>query len=320
MQAAQIIADAVGQNRPTIGFIIPEVTSQVNSQIWCGAVDAAQAFDVNLLGFAGYELERPDGFKAQGNILYDLICAENVAGLVLWTNSLSNFAGSDAAKKLYTKFPAVPMVELESSTTPAESYSYRGTGTLIRHLIDAHARRRIAFIRGPQGHQEAEHRYRAYCDALQTAQLSFEPTRVVLADNWFEPSGKKAICTLLDQQQATFDAVVAANDLLAIGALQELQFRGIRVPKDVVVTGFDDILDAQYSSPPLTTIRYPLYEMGWQAVEAVAAQITGRTFIRTPFPVQLQIRQSCGCLSQTVVRVVAENISVTDECERALVA
>ncbi len=320
MQAAQIITDANGKkNRPTIGFIISEVTTQVNSQIWRGAVDAAQALDVNLLGFAGYELERPDGFKAQGNILYDLICAENVAGLVLWMNSLSNFAGSDAARKLYTRFPAVPMVELEYSTTPAENYSYRGIGTLIHHLIDRHARRQIAFIRGPQGHQEAEHRYRAYCDALQTAQLPFEPGRVVLADNWFEPSGKKAISILLDQRQTTFDTVVAANDLLAIGALQELQLRGIRVPKDVVVTGFDDILDAQYSSPPLTTIRYPLYEMGWQAVEAVAAQITGQVFIRTPFPIQLRIRQSCGCLSPTVVRAAAENIPITDECDRVLV-
>lgn len=318
MQAAQIIADTVGpKNRPTVGFIISEVTSQVNSQIWRGAVEAAQALDVNLLGFAGYELERPDGFKAQGNILYDLISAENVAGLVLWTNSLSNFAGSDAARKLYERFPAVPMVELEYSTTLAENYSYRGIGTLIHHLIERHARRQIAFIRGPQGHQEAEHRYRAYCDALQTAQCPFDLKRVVLADDWFAPSGKKAISILLDQRQATFDAVVAANDLLAIGALQELQLRGIRVPTDVIVTGFDDILDAQYASPPLTTIRYPLYEMGWQAVEAVVAQITGQVFIRTPFPVQLQIRQSCGCLSQTVVRAAAENSFVTDEFEHA---
>jgi sigma-B regulation protein RsbU (phosphoserine phosphatase) len=301
------------KNRPTIGFIIPEVGTQVNSQIWAGAVDAARALDVNLIGFAGYELQRPDAFKAQGNVIYDLICTENVVGLVLWTNALSNYAGPEAARKLYERFPAVPMVELEVLTSLTENYSYRAMGALIRHLIERHAYRQIAFIRGPAGHQEAEHRYQAYRDILQTAQLPADPERVVLADDWFEPSGKKAIQILLDQRHATFDAVVAANDLLAMGAIQELQERSIRVPNNVAVAGFDDIIDAQYYAPPLTTVRYPLSEMGWQAIEALASEIAGEIFERSPSLVQLRIRQSCGCLPSSVTQAAAGEVAVIGE-------
>ena len=301
------------RQRPTLGFIIPAVRTQVNSQVWAGAVDAAEALDVNLIGFSGYELQRPDAFRAQANVIYDLICADNVAGLVLWTNALSNYAGPEATQRLYERFPSVPMVELELTTTITESYGYRAMGAVIHHLLDTHACRRIAFIRGPAGHQEAENRYQAYRDIVQREDLPVDPTHIVLADDWFEPSGKKAIRILLEERHATFDAVVAANDLLAMGALQELQNRGLRVPIDVAVAGFDDVVDSQYCTPSLTTVRYPLYDMGWQAVETLSAEIAGETFERAPFPVQLRIRHSCGCLSQALLQTPAGETAVPDE-------
>jgi len=306
-------ANPVWRARPTIGFIIPEVRTQVPLQIWAGVVDAARALDINLIGFSGYELQRPDAFRAQGNVIYDLISAENVDGLGLWTNSLSNYTGPEATQKLYERFPAVPMVDLEVTTPVAESYSYRAMQSIIRHLIDAHGSHRIAFIRGPIGHQEAENRYHAYCDILQMEKLAADQARVVLADDWSELSGKKAIRILLEERHATFDAIVAANDFLAMGAIQELQNRGIRVPQDVVVTGFDDVIGSRYCTPPLTTVRYPLYDMGWQTIEAVAAEISGEPVERRSFPVQLRIRYSCGCLSQIVLQTPVGETTVLDE-------
>ena len=105
-------------------------------------------------------------------------------------------------------------------------------------------------------------------------------------------SGSEAIRTLIDERQVEFDAVVAANDVTAFGAVEALAARGLRVPQDVVVVGFDDIAAARFFSPPLTTVRQPLRDQGLIAAEQVLALLRGepppsRTTLRT----QLVVRQ-----------------------------
>ena len=95
-----------------------------------------------------------------------------------------------------------------------------------------------------------------------------------------------------------FDALVAANDYMALGAIPALQERDLRVPSDVAVVGFDDIEDARFSTPPLTTVRQPLYQQGEAALELVLAQLDGAEVApQTTAATELVVRQSCGCLS-----------------------
>jgi DNA-binding LacI/PurR family transcriptional regulator len=91
-----------------------------------------------------------------------------------------------------------------------------------------------------------------------------------------------------------FTAVFAVNDLTALGAMECLQRRGIRVPEDVSVVGFDDIYLARYAAPPLTTVRLPAYEMGVAATEMAIATVEGnaRTPVGREFPVELCLRGS----------------------------
>src|SRR5262249_46973245 len=98
-----------------------------------------------------------------------------------------------------------------------------------------------------------------------------------------------------------FDAVVAANDHMALGAMQALQDRQVRVPEKVAVIGFDDVDEARFATPPLTTVRQPLYQQGQRALRLVMAALEGaRAAGQVEMKTDLVIRESCGCSSGRV--------------------
>ena len=129
-----------------------------------------------------------------------------------------------------------------------------GMRTAVRHLIETHGYKRIAFIRGIRGQIDAEQRFQAYQAELKAYGLSYDERFVADGDYTLE-SGRSAVQTLLDERGLRFQALVAANDRMAFGALEALQERGVRVPDDVAVTGFDDLRVDKATGVPLTTVR-----------------------------------------------------------------
>jgi len=135
------------------------------------------------------------------------------------------------------------------------------------------------------------------------------------------PTGMEAIHLLLDERKANFEAVVAANDTMALGALQALQSRGIRVPGNVAIVGFDDAEESNYVSPPLTTVRQPLHEQGKRATETLLALIEGKQVPdRVILPTELIVRRSCGCFPQTVLQAAVKETATTGETPETTLA
>jgi serine phosphatase RsbU (regulator of sigma subunit) len=163
-----------------------------------------------------------------------------------------------------------------------------------------HGYRRIVFVRGPEANEEAQGRYAAYRHVLEERGIPFDPALVAPGDFRAE-AGAEAISTMLDERHVRFDAVVAANDHMALGAMQALQARQIRVPEKVAVIGFDDVEEARFATPPLTTVRQPLYLQGQRALRLVVAALDGaRTAGQVEMKTDLVIRKSCGCSSERV--------------------
>src|SRR5690606_16150445 len=168
-----------------------------------------------------------------------------------------------------------------------------GVHELTRHLIEVHGRRRLAFISG-RG-LEADERQRGFERALAAAGLALEPA-LFHAGDYTLAAGREAAERWCADGRAACDAIVAANDWMAAGALEVLQERGVRVPEDVSLIGFDDIDQAGFMSPPLTTIRQPPRLLGSEAVATVAALLTGEPRERqVSIGTHPQIRRSCGC-------------------------
>ena len=127
---------------------------------------------------------------------------------------------------------------------------------------------------------------------------------------------------LLDERKlhpgVDFDAIVTASDLLALGALDELQRRGTRIPEEVALVGFNDRVESKFTTPPLTSVRLPFYEQGRRAVELLLALLAGEQIPdRVTLPAKLKIRRSCGCLPPTVTRSAAGLLHTSLRCEES---
>ena len=132
----------------------------------------------------------------------------------------------------------------------------------------------------------------------------------------YGPNGGEVVRVLLEERRTPVDALVAANDAMAIDAVRELRRLEVRVPTDVAVSGFDDAPQARHCSPPLTTVRQPLHELGQRAVETVLAALRGEDVpARQVLHARLLVRQSCGC-----VRHPVRNRGLTDAPEAPVVA
>ncbi|NJN54948.1 MAG: LacI family transcriptional regulator [Anaerolineae bacterium] len=167
-----------------------------------------------------------------------------------------------------------------------------GARQMTEHLITC-GHRRIAFLAGPVGNEDAQWREQGYREALAAHDLPVDPTLIVQGD--FDGEVAATAVTHLLHTTAHIDAIFAADDESARGALQAIQQSGQRVPADIALAGFDDSLLSQYLNPPLTTVRAPIEAAGRAAASQLIQLIqTGRTAALTLLPTELVIRQSCG--------------------------
>jgi len=166
-----------------------------------------------------------------------------------------------------------------------------GAGRLAgEHLIEG-GRRRIAFLGHADAHYpEFAHRYDGLCDALREADIPADPALQFDALT-SEDAGFRAASALIASGKP-FDAIFAASDLIAIGAMRALAGAGRRIPEDVAVIGFDNIPAASLTSPPLTTIQQDIAGAGECLVETVLAQIEGSEPPEPRLPTRLILRGS----------------------------
>ena len=171
--------------------------------------------------------------------------------------------------------PAV-LVGRPAGTGPAsyvDADNRGGAGQAVDHLA-RRGRRRIATIAGPQDMGVGQDRLDGYRDGLRAVGLAGGDD-LVEAGDFTEEGGAAAMGRLLERPGRPVDAVFAASDLMAAGALRTLRAAGRRVPDDVAVVGFEDSAVARYAQPPLTTVRQPIEEMGRQAARLLLAKVAG---------------------------------------------
>lgn len=170
--------------------------------------------------------------------------------------------------------------------------NFNGGREATQHLLGL-GRRRIAFLGSASGHYpEFLERHRGYSEALRTASATVSAALQVDAIT-MEQSGYEAACELLARGEP-FDAIVAASDLIAVGALRALQERRIDVPGAVSVVGFDDIPAASLANPPLTTVMQDTRLAGEALVDSLLRSVQGEPVENKILPTRLVVRRSCG--------------------------
>lgn len=170
------------------------------------------------------------------------------------------------------------------------SDNFVGSQRLTNHLLRV-GRKHLAFI-GLAPYTVIADRYAGYKAALAANGVELDPDLVKASDLRFE-SAAESINDLLDRN-IQFDGIVAASDLLALGAIKALHRRGVKVPDDVAVVGYDDVDSASYASPALTTVPQDVSIGGRLLVSKVVRQLSGHHATSERLPTELIIRESCG--------------------------
>ena len=290
--------------RKTIGVFASQVGRTWGTEFIAGVNAAAEEQDVNLVYFIGGKLT-PIVTDDQNQLsfgLYDLAKPGQLDGLIL-TGDVAYGTSPEDLKTFSDFYGSIPIVTQSIKLDGATMFvanNEEGMRAAVRHLVQDHGYKRIAFIRGINGQIDAEQRLQAYQDELKAHNLRFDEELVVEGD-YTPESGRAAIRVLLEERKLRVQAVVAANDSMAFGALEALQQRGIRVPDDVAVTGFDDLREAQTTGVPLTTVRQSFFTAGKRAMETLLKRLHGGTIPQVVVtPTQLLTRWSCGCLPENV--------------------
>ena len=170
----------------------------------------------------------------------------------------------------------------------------RGGYEAAEHLIKL-GRRRIAFLSGPADSLDSLNRLRGYREALQDHDVPFDP-RLIARGDYSVEEGYRAMLRLLDGEDMPMDGVFCADDRIAQGVVRALRERGLGVPGDVSVIGFDDSVAAVCSDPRLTTMRQPLYDLGKSTIDLLIERIRHPEVEprQIRLTAELIVRDSCG--------------------------
>ncbi len=267
---------ATGKSR-TVGVVIPDATGPLYGRMQRGLADALAAAG---FGYIATESRRDPGRE---EALLDEMLSRKVEALVLVGSGLA----PEALKARFGRLPPVVLIEREGGEAGVPTFQIDNEGAAYRatrHLVEA-GHRRIAHIRGLR--RAGREREAGYRRALAEAGLAPGP---VVDGDFTEAGGYRATRALL--ATGGFTAVFVANDRMALGVYRAAFERGLRIPDDLSVVGFDDLAFAAYLTPPLTTLKQPAHRLGFLAGEAVLALLGGRKPTGRVLPCGLKVRAS----------------------------
>jgi phosphoserine phosphatase RsbU/P len=277
---------------PRLGLFLRGSSYFYQDEVIGGVHQECRARGVNLICLAGGNITTADA----RNFIYALPGPQDLDAAIIAKGTLGAEDGDPGFRMLLERLRPIPVLTIGAREPGVASVTVDnaiGVRALTRHLIEAHGRRRIAFVAGHG--REAERRFAGYRLGHRDCGLVLDE-RLLIPGDFQIGSGRQAVAALFDGAGPGCDAIVAANDWMAMGVLEALAARGRRVPEDVAVVGFDDVDEARFTVPPLTTVRQVPRQLGVEAVRAVlargAAGAGASDLVLQTLP---QIRQSCGC-------------------------
>jgi DNA-binding LacI/PurR family transcriptional regulator len=288
----------LGGKAHTLGVILDWLGDPYQATICDGIEQGAAHAGANLLFFVGGPLALADG--APRHQVYELAGRHNVDGLIVLSSTLSHGVGLAGVKLFCDQFGGLPLCSVGMPLPDTRSVTINneaGMAKLVSHLIEQHQARRIAFVSGPAANAESDIRLDAYRATLARHGVAADE-QLVVTGNFMVESGAQAVRTLAKRfgpRLEALDAIVTANDNMAIGVMDELGSLGIAVPDRIAVVGFDDIEEAHLTEPSLTTSRQPLDRIGTEAVRRLLQSGREMEELEMRISTELVVRHSCGC-------------------------
>lgn len=256
-----------------------------------------------LVVFPGGRLYSQYPLERMRNSIYDLVTPENLDGAIIWSSSLTGRAKSEDVIEAFRSMLSKPMVTIDGKTSSyphipnVRFNAYEGSRQIVEHCIEHHGARRIAYIRGPEYHNSAQERYRAFLESMKSHNLEVDMDLVSDPMPW--EAGDEAVRRLLEDRGKIpgrdFDTLLCASDLMLYRASTELSDHGYEIGKDYFACGFNDSLESRLLNVPVTTVRLPYAGLGVNSVLAFRSIAEGRPCNDRELPALPIFRLSCGC-------------------------
>ena len=309
-------------NRVTIGFTgIADFRSFIGQEYIAGMMKAASDYDLNFINFAGaikYSLFDDIDFISHYLKNFRFMKAPLVDGLVTWASSLCSFLDNKTVISTFNALKPLPMVDigyLDIEGVPCIRIDNNSSIALIMdHLIKKHGYKNFVFM-GSKISEPHIRRLEAYQEELKKYNIPELPDSIYMTktmDSIDIAMAVNQLCSaynLKDHQE--IDCIITSSDIIASIVIEELDKRGICVPKDVSMTGFNNQYNGITARSPVTTMNLEYFRRGYAAVELLIDRIMNPDIIFETrlVPTTLLIRQSCGCFEQSIVDAGKSHIS-----------
>ncbi|MDU7493863.1 MAG: ribose operon transcriptional repressor RbsR [Providencia rettgeri] len=257
--APSALARSLKMNRTnTIGMLLTTSNNPFYAEVVRGVERSCYERGYSLI------LCNTEGDLQRMNHSLETLLQKRVDGLLIMCTEVQ-----DPSKDVFTRYPSVPTVMMDWSPFDSvgdviQDNSFLGGEIATRYLIDS-GFTRIACIAGPQDKSPARARYQGFIQAMEQAKIEVNEDYIIFSD--FEFAGGFESMNKLLELSTPPQAIFAGNDAMAVGAYQAIFQKGIKVPDDISIIGYDDIDLSPYMIPPLTTIHQPKDKLGKQAVD-----------------------------------------------------
>ncbi|MFR5619345.1 MAG: substrate-binding domain-containing protein [Clostridium sp.] len=249
--------------RKTIGIILFDITGYYQQQLVHTLSKTASKRGYNLLTFSAFTIYGSDTKNAAGeyNILH-LIPYEQLDALIVCHDTFNSNEAVEELWKLVTERCQAPIISIRKKVNGCYNILAEDTDAIpafVRHFHDVHHFDRIAFMSGPYNHPDAIFRLEKYKEAMAELGLDCPEEYIFEGDFWKNCAADAAnhFMNLTNRPQA----IVCANDYMALSLCKELTLQGYSVPQDIAISGFDDVRDARANVPPLTTCYVSVSDM-----------------------------------------------------------
>ncbi len=287
--------------RLSFGVLSDWIGSPYHIGILSGISEFSINNEIETFCFITGRINSPNDWEKNKNLLFNFPSKDRLDGLIIMCPSISNILNENELNDFLRLYDDLPIVTIGMSLKKYPSVEIdnkSGFKDLLEHLKEKHNIKKIAFIEGPEGNPEARVRKEVFIDFLKKYKIDLNNVLFVKGD-FSVLSGRNLTKFIFDNEGFFPEVIISSNDQMALGVLEELEYRGIKVPEDIIVTGFDNI-DLSFDEK-LTTVHQPIKELGYKASELLFKTLKGDFIERNIIlPTHLVVRNSCGCRESNI--------------------
>lgn len=286
------------KKRYYVGLMIHHLENEYASEVLKGAISAAEELDINLILLPGRGINAVDDdekysiYDYQYNVIYNYVSSANLDALIVSAGTIGSYISHEEMIQFLRGFKNLPVLtmEVEYPGYPCIHFNPDAMKLAVDHLIEDCGCKKIGFVSGPRGNDDAMTRLECYKTVMEEHGLPYDDSLIGYGN--FSENSEDVVRAILDANP-DIEAICFANDKMCVGGYNVFQERNLRVGKDILVTGFDDSEVATSLKPMLTSIRTNLSEMGYRSIYSAYEMLETNHACGMNLEARLVVRESC---------------------------